>query len=258
MKRILTMFAVLVLVAVALGACGKSEENVDFVKVTPPSQETTAGAQTQETTKPEETTPQAAGETKPEEATPPATEEAKPGEMTTSQEEPKDNPATEQISTNNEWFTNVLEAKALSQTSVSLSWNNPDGKAVNFSDKGAKLYLIDVWAQWCPPCRASTPTMISLYNKYKANGLMVIGLNVDTTDAIYKAQEFAQSEGIQYPVVNDPQSSKIGGIFVGQGIPAFTLVDAEGTVLFQNEGAITQGSTEENKLESIIRSKLGL
>ncbi len=246
MKRILAMFAVLVLVAVALGACGKTEE-VNFEKVTPPPQETASNTQPQETTKPEETTPPA----------PPATEETKPSEMTTS-EEPKDNPTTEQTSTNNEWFTNVLEAKVLSQTSVSLGWNDPNGKAVNFSDKGAKLYLIDVWAQWCPPCRASTPTMISLYNKYKANGLMVIGLNVDTTDAIYKAQEFAQSEGIPYPVVSDPQSAKIGGIFVGQGIPAFTLVDSEGTVLFQNEGAITQGSTEENKLESIIRSKLGL
>lgn len=245
MKRILTMFAVLVLVAAALGACGKTEESVNFEKVTPPSQETATDTQTQETPKTDEKTP-------------PATEETKPGEMTTSQEEPKENPAADQTETNNEWFTQVLEAKALSQTSVSLGWNDPNGKQVNFKDKGAKLYLIDVWAQWCPPCRASTPTMIALYNKYKANGLMVIGLNVDSTDAIYKAQEFAQSEGIPYPVVSDPQSSKIGGIFVGQGIPAFTLVDAEGTVLFQNEGAITQGSAEENNLESIIRSKLGL
>lgn len=245
MKRILTMFAVLVLVAAALGACGKTEETVNFENVTPPSQETATNTQPQEAPKTEEKTS-------------PATEETKSGEMTTSQEEPKENPATEQAGTNNEWFTQVLEAKVLSQTSVALSWNDPNGKQVNFKDKGAKLYLIDVWAQWCPPCRASTPTMIALYNKYKANGLMVIGLNVDATDAIYKAQEFAQSEGIQYPVVNDPQSSKIGGIFVGQGIPAFTLVDSEGTVLFQNEGAITQGSAEENNLESIIRSKLGL
>ena len=41
--------------------------------------------------------------------------------------------------------------------------------------KEGKAYLIEFWATWCPPCRASIPHLNEIHNKYKEQGLVVIG-----------------------------------------------------------------------------------
>ena len=240
MKRIALLMTVVLVAASMMTACGSTKEvNVETVETKAPKAEETVQNQTTDTQEKPDTTTQT--QEQPTEPAPP--QEAQEPQMANS---------------GNAWFTEVVSAAALSQSKGSLEWKNANGDTVGFANGGGKLYLLDVWAQWCPPCRASTPTMISLYNKYKNNGLVVIGVNTDEVSNIEVAKEFAQSEGINYSIVHDPTSSKIRGIYVGNGIPAFTLLDNTGEVLFTNEGAITDGSEAATKLESVIRAKLGL
>src|SRR5713101_3891226 len=41
--------------------------------------------------------------------------------------------------------------------------------------KEGKAYLVEFWATWCPPCRASIPHLNEIHNKYKDQGLVIIG-----------------------------------------------------------------------------------
>jgi thiol-disulfide isomerase/thioredoxin len=257
MKRIFALTLVLLLSLAVLAACGNEVSKDDFETIKTPavsSSETVTGGNGQDTSENNEDTQKASNGQDVSEQ-----EQSQENNETAAQEE---EPSVQETATpangKSEWFTEVMGAKVLDKSTGSLEWKNSDGKTVNLSNAGGRLYLIDVWAQWCPPCRASTPTMVSLYNKYKDKGLVVLGINTDSQENLFKAQEFATDEGIPYPVLHDPMSSNVSGIYVGQGIPAFTLIENNGRVLFVNEGAITEGSEQANKLETIIRNTLGL
>lgn len=66
-----------------------------------------------------------------------------------------------------------------------------DGKMHRLSEmvEGAKIVLLDLWASWCGPCRRASKEMIPLYEKYKNQGFMVIGIARESgsTDAMEAA-----------------------------------------------------------------------
>lgn len=255
MKKLFSLLLALAVVTVLLSACGKENVNLETITNSQTSSEQSVDNQTEKVS----------------DQTEDASSNEKEDPASDSQEDPTNDVAQDQVKeevassdntpiqqSNNEWFTQVVSAKVVSQSEGALEWKNKEGQTVNFSTGGGKLYLIDVWAQWCPPCKASTPTMISLYNKYKDKGFVVLGINTDTQENLGIAQEYATAEGVTYPVLHDPQSQTVAGVYVGNGIPQFTLLDSSGKVYFTNTGAITEGSNEATQLESIIRKALGL
>ena len=91
--------------------------------------------------------------------------------------------------------------------------------------------LVDFWASWCGPCRAETPNMVAVYEKYRDKGLVVIGVPVnDQLDATKKA---LVDLGIHYPQVLDP-SLRLAEQFNIIGIPHIILFDPDGNIVAEN------------------------
>lgn len=56
----------------------------------------------------------------------------------------------------------------------------PDGGTLSLSDLRGKYVILDFWASWCAPCRASFPAMKEIYAQYKGRGLEILGISNDS------------------------------------------------------------------------------
>jgi len=98
---------------------------------------------------------------------------------------------------------------------------------------GAKPVMLVFWASWCPSCRAEVPKINSQVEKYKSQGLEVVGVNVGYNDSVEKARKFAQKNKMAYPSYFDT-NGQVTAKYNLIGVPTIVLADKHGVVRFRN------------------------
>ena len=103
-----------------------------------------------------------------------------------------------------------------------------DGGEVTLSELRGEVVILDFWATWCPPCRMEIPDFVELYEKYKDEGLLIIGVNLDGGDS-RSVKQFSEEYKINYPIVlgNVKVTEDYGGI---RAIPTTFVIDRNGNV----------------------------
>jgi len=98
-----------------------------------------------------------------------------------------------------------------------------------------KAYIVEFWATWCGPCRASIPHLNEIHAKYKDKGLVVIGQDVWERD-LEGVAPFVKKMGEQmtYRVALDDQAGKMAKTWMEaageDGIPTAFVVDKRGMI----------------------------
>ncbi len=123
-----------------------------------------------------------------------------------------------------------------------------DGKTTRLSDYvGRGQYvLVDFWASWCAPCRHDIPVLITAYEKYKDNGLIVLGVAVNEKPQY--SLLFAKQMKIPYPLMLNAQHKSIEDAYGFTGIPHTILFAPDGTILARG----LRGKDIDKKLEEIF------
>jgi peroxiredoxin len=127
----------------------------------------------------------------------------------------------------------------------------PDAKdsVVNLSSFKGKVVLIDFWASWCMPCRASIPGVVRLYNKYKDKGFVVLGVSIDRRKSDWLGA--VKKDKITYQQVNDITgwNSKVAEAYNVNEIPATFLLDKNGKIVAVD----AEGKALENKVKALLQ-----
>jgi len=110
------------------------------------------------------------------------------------------------------------------------------GRDVRLADYKGKVVLLDFWATWCGPCKIEIPGFIELYDRYKSQGLEVVG--VVLLDKFENAKPFAEKMKMNYVVLNgDEQQDKIddayGPLF---GLPMSFIISRDGRICQKHLG----------------------
>ena len=97
--------------------------------------------------------------------------------------------------------------------------------------KEGQVTVVEFWATWCPPCRASIPHINELYKQFKDKGVSFVGVSNEKTKEV---SSFIKNMGdkMQYPVAigSDSMSSGYMEAFGVDGIPHAFVVDASGHI----------------------------
>ena len=75
-----------------------------------------------------------------------------------------------------------------------------DGSLIRLSDYSGKVVLINWWRSSCGYCQRETPRLVELHQKYRKEGLVVIGVSDDTADSVVNVPGFLREHGITFPV----------------------------------------------------------
>jgi thiol-disulfide isomerase/thioredoxin len=96
------------------------------------------------------------------------------------------------------------------------------------SDLNGRVYVLEFWATWCPPCVQSIPHMIELADKYKDRAVPFIALSTDSSSEPVK--KMVKDRGINYYVGMDNGLSER---YSFSGIPAVFVIGRSGQVVWQ-------------------------
>ncbi len=115
---------------------------------------------------------------------------------------------------------------------MTIQGTEVDGKPFNSANWKGKVVLVDFWATWCGPCRASLPHVESLYKKYHSKGLDIVSVSNDNSDSALKA--FLKSHPqMSWPQLFDakhPGWSPMAANFGISGIPTQFVIDRQGVL----------------------------
>lgn len=103
-----------------------------------------------------------------------------------------------------------------------------DGRPVRLADLEGKAVWINFWASWCPPCQSETPVIRTLAERYADDGLVVIGISVQETNAA-DVGEYARRYQLGYTIAPD-LSGHIFRLYHPPGLPTQIFVGPEGVI----------------------------
>ena len=127
-----------------------------------------------------------------------------------------------------------LRKKMISQKSPAFTLADLNGNKVDMKNLKGKIVIIDFWASWCAPCKASFPAMQRVVNKYK-NDPHVKFYFIDTWEKIANkekvAADFINKHKYSFEVLMDNED-KVVKQFNVSGIPTKFVIDKNGFIRF--------------------------
>jgi peroxiredoxin len=105
--------------------------------------------------------------------------------------------------------------------------NDLEGKTWSLQGLHGKVVLVNFWATWCPPCRKEMPDLETLYQEFKAQGLLILAIS---DEDMSKVKPFVAEHHTTYPILLDP-GRKVNELFQVEGIPKSFVYDRDGKLV---------------------------
>lgn len=132
-----------------------------------------------------------------------------------------------------------------------VNLENYDGGTTSLKDLRGNLVYIDIWATWCPPCKAEIPYLKKIEKKFHGKPVKFVSLSVDKVSAHEKWKNMISEKQMGGVQLFAGDNAGFVSAYNVTGIPRFILLDKKGRII--NENAVRPSS---GQLEGILNSHL--
>jgi peroxiredoxin len=115
-----------------------------------------------------------------------------------------------------------------------------DGRSERLSEHlGKEVVLLDFWATFCEPCLAGMPHLETLYRQHKAEGFVVLGIDIDGPDSVAQVKNAVSKLGVSFPILLDQETRVVALYNPKTSAPYSVLIGRDGRILKKQEGYTT-------------------
>jgi len=126
------------------------------------------------------------------------------------------------------------------------------GDTIKLSDLRGQAVLVNLWATWCPPCRAEMPAIEKIYNEYKDQGFTVLAVDMTYQDDPAAVLPFVEEYGLTFPILLD-KTGEMGKAYQLKSLPSSYFIDREGIITEVVIGGPMAEALLRTRIESILK-----
>ena len=139
-----------------------------------------------------------------------------------------------------------IKTRAYRPMAYTLSGPNKNGQTISLASLKGKVVLVDFWASWCAPCRATNPNLVQLYNKYKNKGLVILSVSEDKGEPEWL--NAIQVDNLTWNTHILDKNKAIAFRYGVASIPYKMLIDKQGRIASSK----IYGSMLENRIKELL------
>jgi peroxiredoxin len=131
------------------------------------------------------------------------------------------------------WALPATAAVTPQAAAPDFTLKSAEGRNLRLQEQRGQVVLVNFWASWCGPCKQEMPHLNRLYDKYRASGFTLLGVNIDD-DAKHGAATAAKW-GVRFPVLLDAEKT-VTKLYDLGAMPSTVLIDRDGRVRYLHRG----------------------
>jgi len=127
----------------------------------------------------------------------------------------------------------LINAGIYSTEPSSLHLQNLTGQKTGLQDYPAKITILNFWAVWCKPCVQEFPELNQIYNKFRNNGVIVLGISMSPSKE--QILKFTGKHKVDFPILIDVRE-ELSNKYSVSNLPTTILLDNQHNIIYKYQG----------------------
>lgn len=126
------------------------------------------------------------------------------------------------------------------------------GRSWTLSDLRGNVVMVNLWASWCPPCRAEMPALQQVFEHYQDQGVEILAINTTYQDREVDARAFIDEMNLSFPILFD-RTGDVSRQYQLRAMPSTFFIDQEGVIQKVILGGPISEATFQTAVEELMR-----